>query len=62
MTASAPEDLLAFRTRRESELAAPHGVLSQVGLHWVDPADGAHAIDGLPGTWRREGEVLEVGW
>lgn len=50
MTASAPEDLLAFRTRRESELAAPHGVLSQVGLHWVDPADGAHAIDGLPGT------------
>jgi uncharacterized protein (DUF1684 family) len=62
MTASAPEDFLAFRSRRESELASSHGVLSQVGLHWVDPAVGAHEIDGLPGTWRREGDVLEVDW
>lgn len=62
MTASVPEDLLAFRTRRDRGLAEPHGILSQVGLHWVDPADGAHVIEGVPGTWRRESDVLEVEW
>ena len=40
MTASAPEDFLAFRDRRDRGLAEPHGILSQVGLHWIDPADG----------------------
>lgn len=62
MTASTPEDLLAFRARRENDLVSPHGVLSQVGLHWVDPVDGEHGIDGIPGTWRREGDALEVSW
>lgn len=62
MTASAPEDFLAFRVRRDRGLAAPHGILSQVGLHWIDPADGAREIEGVPGTWRREGDVLEAEW
>ncbi len=62
MTASVPEDFLAFRDRRDRGLAEPHGILSQVGLHWIDPADGAHEIEGVPGTWRREGDVLEAEW
>lgn len=38
------------------------GILSQVGLHWIDPADGAREIEGVPGTWKREGDVLEAEW
>jgi len=62
MTASVPADLAEFRARRDRSLAEPHGILSQVGLHWIDPADGAHEIEGVPGTWRREGEALEASW
>jgi len=62
MTASVPADLDEFRARRDHSLAAPHGILAQVGLHWIDPADGPHEIEGVPGTWRRESDVLEVEW
>lgn len=62
MTASVPEDVLALRARRDRDLAAPHGILSQVGLHWIDPAEGEHRIEGVPGTWRRRGDALEAEW
>lgn len=57
-----PAALQEWRARREEALAAPHGVLAQVGLHWI-PADGAsHRPDGVPGTWRRTAEGLTVTW
>lgn len=51
-----------FREQREDGLAAPHGVLAQVGLHWVDPAAGPQSFDGVPGTWQIEGGQLLVTW
>ncbi|MBB5832373.1 DUF1684 domain-containing protein [Brachybacterium aquaticum] len=60
--APAPQDFTDFRARRDAGLADPHGILSQVALHWTDPADGAHTLEGVPGTWKREGDVLEGVW
>lgn len=51
-----------FRDRRERSLAAPHGVLAQVALHWVDPDADEHTVDGLPGRWRIADEQLQVSW
>lgn len=42
----------AFRRRRDEALAAPHGVLAQVALHWIDPEAGAQQLDGIPGSWQ----------
>ncbi|GAA1484161.1 DUF1684 domain-containing protein [Brachybacterium fresconis] len=41
----------AFRRHRDESLAAPHGVLSQVALHWIDPAVGQQQLDAVPGRW-----------
>lgn len=51
-----------FRDRRERSLGAPHGVLAQVALHWVDPGSGEQTFDGLPGRWRIADGHLQVGW
>lgn len=51
-----------FRARRDRSLAAPHGVLAQVGLHWVDPDAGQQTFEGLPGAWRLVEDRLEVSW
>ena len=40
-----------FRRHRDESLAAPHGVLSQVGLDWIDPSAGPQHLDGIPGSW-----------
>lgn len=51
-----------FRRRREQSLSAPYGVLSQVGLFWIDPREGEQTFEALPGRWRLEGESLVVDW
>lgn len=40
-----------FRQRRDESLAAPHGILAQVGIRWIDPADGPQRLDDVPGSW-----------
>ncbi|MGP9538582.1 DUF1684 domain-containing protein [Brachybacterium sp. AOP43-C2-M15] len=47
----APESWLALRRRRDESLAAPHGILAQVGLHWIDPDAGTVRPDQVPGSW-----------
>ncbi|HEX7352169.1 DUF1684 domain-containing protein [Brachybacterium sp.] len=69
-TPQPPEHWTAFRERREHALAAPHGVLAQVALHWIAPGGGEQSFDGLPGRWHlgddglagvaAEGEELEI--
>ena len=49
-----------FRARRDRELSAPHGILAQVGLHWVDPDAGGQSFDGVPGRWGLTGAALSV--
>lgn len=44
-----------FRHRRDESLAAPHGILAQVGIRWIDPTAGPQRLDGVPGTW----EIVE---
>ncbi|APX34175.1 hypothetical protein BH708_17330 [Brachybacterium sp. P6-10-X1] len=44
-----------FRRNRDESLADPHGILAQVGLHWIDPSAGPQRLDGIPGSW----EVVE---
>jgi len=44
-----------FRRRRDESLAAPHGILAQVGIRWIDPTAGPQRLDGVPGSW----EVVE---
>lgn len=41
-----------FRRRRDEALAAPHGILAQVALHWIDPEAGSQQVDGIPGSWQ----------
>lgn len=40
-----------FRRRRDESLAAPHGILAQVGLHWIDPTAGPQQVADVPGSW-----------
>ncbi|GAA1490163.1 DUF1684 domain-containing protein [Brachybacterium sacelli] len=49
-----------FRHRREEALAARHGVLAQVALHWIEPAKVERSVEGLPGQYRLEGGRLGV--
>lgn len=44
-----------FRDRRNASLAAPHGILAQVGIRWIDPAAGPQRLDDVPGSW----EIVE---
>lgn len=44
-----------FRRRRDESLAAPHGILAQVGIRWIDPTAGPQHLDGVPGSW----EIVE---
>ena len=62
ITTAPPAAWQEFRDRRDHDLAAPHGILAQVGLHWVDPEAGEQRFDGLPGLWRITGDRLEVIW
>lgn len=65
MSATAPSALSAwqeFRDRRDRSLAAPHGILAQVGLHWLDPQQGARRVDGVPGSWQLADQQLTVTW
>lgn len=51
-----------FRARRDRGLAAPHGILSQIALHWLDADAGPQSFDGIPGTWQiEEGELVVTG-
>lgn len=62
-TSSAPpSSWQEFRARREASLAAPHGILAQVALHWLDPEAGEQRFDALPGRWRLVDDRLEVSW
>ena len=40
-----------FRRRRDESLAAPHGILAQVGMHWIDPSAGPQHVGDVPGSW-----------
>ena len=40
-----------FRRRRDESLAAPHGILAQVGIRWIDPSAGPQRLEGVPGSW-----------
>lgn len=40
-----------FRRRRDESLAARHGILSQVALHWIDPSAGPQHLGEVPGSW-----------
>lgn len=69
MTASAqtsssvpPRAWQEFRERRDRGLSAPHGILAQVALHWVEPGAGEQRFEGLPGAWRLVRDRLEVRW
>ena len=57
VAAAAPGDFLsewrAWQRRRLESLQRPHGWLSLVGLHWLEP--GANRVAGLPGTFEVEG-------
>lgn len=48
----------AFRRRRDESLAAPHGILAQVGLEWIDPSAGPQHLHGVPGSWEIVGGRL----
>lgn len=43
------QDWLAFRARREADLARPHDWLSVVGFVWL--GDEPAAVPGVPGSW-----------
>lgn len=58
MTVSDAQDWEEFRRRRDAGLAAPHSVLAQVGLHWVEAGAGELSFPGVPGTWALEGGRL----
>lgn len=49
-----------WRARREEELRAPYGWLSQTALTWLQPLGGFRAhVPGLPGIWAlRDGAVV----
>ncbi|MGY5764167.1 DUF1684 domain-containing protein [Brachybacterium sp. DNPG3] len=51
-----------FRARRDESLRQPHGILSQVALHWVEPDAGEQSFEGVPGRWSRTGTTLTVSW
>ena len=55
---TAPSAWHTFRRHRNESLAAPHGVLSQVGLDWIDPSAGPQHLDGVPGSWEIVGGHL----
>ena len=58
----APAAWQEFRDRRDRSLAAPHGILAQVGLHWVDSGQAPRRVDGVPGSWELAGDQLTVTW
>ncbi|WP_193107194.1 DUF1684 domain-containing protein [Brachybacterium sp. FME24] len=51
-----------FRRRRDETLAAPHGILAQVGLHWVAPDAGPQRFDEVPGQWENTADRLTGTW
>ncbi|HLS73332.1 MAG TPA: DUF1684 domain-containing protein [Actinomycetaceae bacterium] len=51
-----------FRARREQGLSAPHGVLAQVALHWIEPGAGPQTVPGVPGQWQLIADELAVTW
>jgi uncharacterized protein len=61
-SAPAPPAWQEFRDRRGSSLSAPHGILAQVALHWIDPEVDGQGFDALPGRWRITEDGLEVCW
>lgn len=61
MTATITEfeqDWRAWHAEREAWAREPLGWLSLTGLHWL--GETAEAIEGLPGSWRVEGESVVV--
>lgn len=58
MSAPSAQEWQAFRDRRDASLAAPHSVLAQVGLHWVEEGAGEQTVPGVPGTWELTGGRL----
>src|SRR5699024_11762648 len=51
-----------FRIRREQGLSAPHGVLAQVALHWIEPGADPQTVPGVPGQWQLTADRLTVTW
>lgn len=49
--ADAPAAWADFRRRRDESLAARHGILAQVALHWIDPSAGPQRLGEVPGSW-----------
>src|SRR5699024_4936211 len=47
-----------FRIRREQGLSAPHGVLAQVALHWIEPGADPQTVPGVPGQWQLTADRL----
>lgn len=52
---TAPASWTDFRRRRDESLAAGHGILAQVALHWIDPSAGQQRLGEVPGSW----EIIE---
>lgn len=54
--ADAPASWTDFRRRRDDSLTAPHGILAQVALHWIDPSAGQQRLGEVPGSWEIIGD------
>lgn len=58
--ADVPASWTGFRRRRDDSLAARHGILSQVALHWIDPSAGTQRLGEVPGSWEITEDRLVV--
>ncbi|RMI31328.1 DUF1684 domain-containing protein [Nocardia stercoris] len=48
----------AWHDQRETRLRDPLGVLSWIGLHWLDTDE--QPVPGVPGRWRADGDTVVV--